>query len=94
MPAARQRHQGKPPMSRLTVAPAYLTVAEVCVVLGLTPKEFRKSYLSRFTDCRPIDKRKSGSPHRIKRSEVETVVEHGWAALAQHQAAGKTARIK
>lgn len=81
-------------MSELTIAPAYLTVAEVCVVLGLSQKTFRRDYLARFTDCRPADKRKSGSPHRIKRIEVELVVNDGWAALAQHRAANRTARTK
>lgn len=49
--------------------------------------DFFTNYLRRFTDTRPVEKRKHGVPLRIRRSEVELVIERGWEAFAQRRAA-------
>jgi hypothetical protein len=70
-----------------TPAPAYYSVAEVLTILGIAERTFRTHYLRRFTDTRPVEKRVRRVPHRIRRSEVELVVERGWEALAQTRSA-------
>lgn len=70
-----------------TPAPAFYSTAEVLAILGLKEKDFRTNYLRRFTDTRPPEKRTRRVPHRIRRAEVELVVERGWEALAELRAA-------
>lgn len=65
------------------VSPAFMTVAEAVTVLGIPERTFFRDYLRRFTDTRPADKRRAGVPHRLRRAEVELVVNAGWEALAQ-----------
>lgn len=72
-------------MSTRTAAPtlpAFLTLAETLTVLGLSRQTFLTHYVTRFTDPRPVERRRSGVPRLFRRSEVEVVVSDGWEALA------------
>ena len=69
--------------------PATSTLADACARLGLTVRQFRRSYTHLFSDARPEHLRGTSSPVLLYRVEVETACEPGgWERLAERRAAG------
>lgn len=62
-----------------------LKMQEVADRLRIPLSTFRRTYQHRFTDLRPKELQRVGTPVLISEDEVEVVESQGWAALENFQ---------
>jgi len=69
------------------MTPATVPLADACSTLGISEKQFYRSYRKLFSDPRPPHLRKRGANRVLFRLEVEMATQPGgWEMLAQRRA--------
>jgi hypothetical protein len=60
-------------------------VAEACERLGVSRRAFDEHYRGRFSDRRPVERRRHGVPVLIPEDELVVAIEDGWEALKAYR---------